>query len=249
MIDWKPITGRGSKKPSPPKSEKEAPMKVRLPKGVDTFVLLIAASKGGTGKSTLSVHLAVAAEMNEISTIIFDTDIEDGQKSCVKWAENGEKAGPVVRSPKISKVPEAIKWARAKGFGMIVIDTAGRDVVLMNKILELADFMLTPCQPSVFDLRATSSIRRLWQSSKTPGSIVLNGITRANSKRARYYIDKFSEIGTILSTCIARRVQYIDAIEKGQGVSEFLPGGAGDKEMRSLLAEVFAGSKRKRRQK
>lgn len=145
-----------------------------------------------------------------------------------------------MRRASLARIPEAVAWAEKSGFDFIVIDTAGRDVLGMKRALDLADFMLTPSQPSPLDLKATEPIRRLWGVSNVPGSIVLNLVVRGNLPRTQLYLDRYAEQGTVLPVVIGRRVQYIDAMEKGLGVSEYLPGDIGDQEMRKLLAAIFA---------
>lgn len=217
-----------------------------LPAGFERFVLLLAASKGGTGKSSLSINLGVTAHADGLRTIIFDTDIEDGQQSCVRWSETRTVPGPVVRKASLSRIAEAIAWAERSRYQLIIIDTPGRDMINMKGALELADFMLTPSQPSPLDLHATAPIRRLWGVSKTPAAIVLNGVVRESLPRTRAYIEWYAETGLVLPTVVGRRVQYVDAIARGLGVSEHRPGDVGDREMRRLLDAIFAEAARRR---
>lgn len=223
---------------------------IALPPSFKRFVLLFAASKGGTGKSTLAVNVAVTAHHRGLKTIIFDTDIDgdDGQRSCQYWSEarDPKVVGPLVRRASLARIGEAVAWAEQKGFKLIIIDTAGRDAMGMKRAVDLADFMLTPSQPSPLDIKAMNPIRRLWDVSKTPGSIVLNLIVRENLPRTQYYLERYAEQGAVLPAVVGRRVQYIDAMESGLGVSEYLPGGVGDREMRNLLTAIFQEAEKRR---
>lgn len=216
------------------------PQPVRLPARFKRFVLLLAATKGGTGKSTLSIHLAVAAHLGGLRTVIFDTDIEDDQQSCLFWFEQRNREGPLVRKVAMSRMNDALAWAEREKYQLIIIDTPGRDLAGMKAMLDRADFMLTPSQPSPLDLKATAPIRRLWSVSQTPGAIALNCVLRETLPRTRYYIERYAELGMVLPAIVGRRVQYVDAIERGLGVSEYRPGDFGDREMQHLLRSVFA---------
>jgi chromosome partitioning protein len=222
--------------------------RITLPSGLKRFVLLMGASKGGTGKSTLAVNLAVAAHCGGLKTIIFDTDIDGdtGQQSCVHWAKSRQDSTLLVRRASLSRIGEAVAWAEQNDYAFIVIDTPGRDLVGMKRALDLSSFMLTPSQPSPLDLQATAPIRRLWSVSSTPASIALNMVIRDTLPRTRNYVDRYAEQGAVLPTFVGRRVQYLDAMERGLGVSEYRPGDIGDREMRRLLAAVFAGAKSRR---
>ena len=223
---------------------------IQLPASFTRFILLLAASKGGTGKSTLCCHLAIAAYRSGLKTVIFDTDIDgdSGQQSCLHWSvlRGSDGKGPLVRRASLAKIGKAIDWAEKNGFQFIVIDTAGRDLIGMKAALDLADFMLTPSQPSPLDLKATAPIRRLWEVSDTPASIVLNMVVRENVPRTQSYVDRFSEVGKVLPAVVGRRVQYIDSMEKGLGVSEYRPGDIGDKEMHRLLTAIFAEAEKRK---
>ena len=227
-------------------SQKSDP--ITLPSGFKRFVLLMGASKGGTGKSTLTVNLAVTAHCSGLRTIIFDTDIDGdtGQESCMRWAKSRDDGTLLVRRASLNRIGEAISWAEQNGFAFIVIDTPGRDLVGMKQALDLASFMVTPSQPSPLDLQATAPIRRLWSVSGTPASIALNMVIRDTLPRTRTYVERYAEQGTVLPAIVGRRVQYLDAMERGLGVSEYMPGDLGDMEMRRLLAAVFAEAEKRR---
>lgn len=219
---------------------------VELPPGYDNFVLLMAATKGGVGKSTLAINLAVAAAQCGLQSLIVDADSAGEQVSCFNWFEKLRvkgAAGPKVIRAAIANVENAINWGKSKGYQVIVVDTGGYDLPSLPRLLDLSDFMLTPALPSPLDLEATAPIRRVWRTSATPASVVLNGIGNENTARAQRYRDRHAATGKILSLMVSRRVQYVDAIASGMGVSEYLPGGLGDFEMRNLLSAVFvAGS-------
>ena len=100
-----------------------------------------------------------------------------------------------------------------RGFEFIVIDTAGRDLVALPAVIAAAHFMLTPSQPS--PLAATATMRRLWAQGTTQAAIVLNCVTRENVDRTRSYVRRYAAQGSILPSVVVRRVQYIDAQDRG----------------------------------
>lgn len=219
---------------------------IRLPRGYDSFGLLIAATKGGTGKSTLAIHLAVVAHLGGLTTIILDADADDEQHSCVQWRELRKIPGPKVLKVAPARLPEALSWAKREGYRFIVIDTPGRDMIASTSTLDLVDFMLTPSQPSPLDLKATHPVQRLWKISATPAAIVLNGVIRDTLRRTLYYVERYAVQGKVLPVYVARRVQYLDSIANGLGVSEYMPDEIGDREMRRLLRAVFDEAARRR---
>lgn len=220
--------------------------RIVLPAGFASFVALMVAKKGGVGKSTLAVNAGVAAACDGLRVLIIDTDLDEDQQNCVSWANRRQQANPKVIRCAIGKARAAIAWGRKQGFQLIIVDTAGRDLVHMADLAEHADMLLTPGQASWNDLDATIPLRRLWSHTATPTAIVLNGVISEDSNRTRFYWKKFGELGPILPGVLVRRVEYIDAIARGQGVSEYRPGGPGDVEIRRLLLEVFQRAIEKR---
>lgn len=224
--------------------------RIELPKGYVSFVALMVAKKGGVGKSTLAVNVGVAAAYDGLRVLILDTDLDEEQQNCMHWYARRQKSSPDSTNLKvmpcaIHKVEKAIAWGRRQGFELIIVDTAGRDLVHMSNLADQADFMLSPGQMSQNDLDATGSLRRLWARPGTPSGIVVNGAIQEDSPRTRYYWKKYSELGPVLPGVLVRRVEYIDAMSRGMGVSEYRPFGPGDLEIRRLVREVFSRTKKR----
>jgi chromosome partitioning protein len=83
---------------------------------LESFVLLVAASKGGVGKSTLAIHLAVLVHLMGIRTVILDTDIEDEQQSCIMWAGMRTAPGPDVVKVAPSHLVKALVAMKQEGY-------------------------------------------------------------------------------------------------------------------------------------
>ena len=83
--------------------------------------LAILSRKGGTGKTTLAVHLAVAAEQAGHTTTIIDLD---PQASAAKWGDTRDADSPVVISAHSSRLPEILHTAEQSGATLAILDTA-----------------------------------------------------------------------------------------------------------------------------
>jgi chromosome partitioning protein len=222
-----------------------------LRNGTKCVALLLAAKKGGVGKSSLAAHLGTAAATDGMRVLIIDTDVADEQMNCVRWAERrrllGGSSGPKVVKAVIGKARDAIAWGRSKGYQLIIVDTAAGDFVRMVELAEVVDFLLTPAQPSENDMEGTLPLRRVWDNTSTPRAIVINGANRPDSPRTRYYANKYAELGPTLPVVLTRRTDYIDALANGLGVSEYNPGSTADIEIRSLLAEILRRASARKR--
>ena len=103
--------------------------------------LALASQKGGAGKSTLVVHLAVEA-MNAGETVrIIDTD---PQGSSVAW---GDARGiePMVEATDAGRIVDALKRAKRDGITFAIIDSAPRASASLAGVLRAVDGVLVPC--------------------------------------------------------------------------------------------------------
>ena len=127
----------------------------------------ILSRKGGAGKTTLAVHVGVAAEQAGIVTAIFDLD---PQASAAVWGDNRGEAPDVVpaQAPRLAALLAA---ARGQGAKLALLDTAPHADGIAADAAALADLVLIPCRPSSFDLAAIGSTVRLAQAAGKPAFV------------------------------------------------------------------------------
>ncbi|MBD8528117.1 ParA family protein [Pseudomarimonas arenosa] len=113
--------------------------------------ILVASSKGGCGKSTLSTQLAAYFALAGKRSVLVDAD---PQGSSTDWcALRAEQAYPVIVVDGRQK-----KWSKQlpADTQRLVMDTpAGADEALLKPLLKRADAVLVPVLPSAIDLRAS----------------------------------------------------------------------------------------------
>lgn len=113
-------------------------------------VIVVANPKGGVGKSTLSTNLAGAFAANGEWVALADLD---RQQSSHGWLALRPEALPPIETWHVD--PEA-PARPPKGLERAVIDTpAGLHGARLAAALELADKVIVPLQPSMFDILAT----------------------------------------------------------------------------------------------
>src|SRR5438874_2713209 len=78
--------------------------------------------KGGSGKTTLSVHIAVAARLAGLDVAIIDLD---PQGSAADWSDQRGQAPEAVAVPPV-RLEKLLPELRGNGCDLVVIDT-GRD--------------------------------------------------------------------------------------------------------------------------
>ena len=86
-------------------------------------VIAIVAQKGGTGKTTLTVSLAVAAMQAGRSVVIVDLD---PQATTSKWSDRREAESPAVVSAQPARLSLVLQAAGKAGADLVFIDTPPR---------------------------------------------------------------------------------------------------------------------------
>lgn len=191
------------------------------------FTVAIATNKGGSGKTTLSINLAVAAGDN---ALVVDLD---PQASSVVWSEQREAEPPGVLGIQGYQLEKVLKSAKANGAEWAFIDTAPHSESTALAACRNADLVLCPCRPSLADIRALTHTVDLVNLAKAQGIVVLNAIPTAGLK-----VDAQNALQSVgLPLCpisIGQRVAFNHSFTAGQGVTEYEPSGKAASEIMQL---------------
>jgi chromosome partitioning protein len=142
-------------------------------------VIAIIGQKGGTGKTTFATGLSVAAVNAGFETAILDLD---PQTNAANWKDRREGAlgkgvGPAVESIQPGRLRQTLKSAEAAGADLVIIDTPGRSDTAAVEAARVADLVLIPTHPQIFDLETLSAVHDALRLANNPTAyVVLNGI-------------------------------------------------------------------------
>ena len=183
-------------------------------------VLSLISQKGGSGKTTLAVHLAVYATMNHKPTVILDLD---PQGSAVCWHEiRSIESELVAVKTAAASLPDFLKKAKTGGAALVIIDTAPHSNKEAAAAARLSDFVLIPCRPELFDLKAIPSTFDVIKLTKTPAAVILNGCPRGKiTEDAREVLH--GQGFPVLDFSISERAAFKHAIRDGRSVHEYDP--------------------------
>ncbi len=187
--------------------------------------------KGGSTKTTLAVHSAVAAADAGERVVIVDTD---PQKSASVWATARENPTPVVASASAAEVERVLKAAAEEGMTLAILDTAPHAAPEATRIARAAHLVVIPCRPTAFDLAAIEASVRIVQAAKAKAVIVLSAcpprapeIAEAREALAAYGVP-------IMPGEITERRAFARAVATGRAVTEFEADGKAATEIRAL---------------
>ena len=176
--------------------------------------------KGGSGKSTLCINLAIAAQEAGRSVCILEMD---RQATVSDWSESRTADGPEVAQIETSQVDDVIKKLKHAAYDYVLIDTPGVDSAGTLAAIRAAD--LRAFKPTL------AAVYRLDKEF----AFVLNQAP-PRSYRVRDASDGLAALGMLADVAIVTRNDHQDAIGMGQGVTEFNPGGQAADEVRRLWA-------------
>jgi chromosome partitioning protein len=196
-------------------------------------VLAFVTQKGGTGKSSLAVSLAVAAHASGTSTALIDID---PQGTTTAWGQRRQAEGPMVESISWSYLGSRLHRLKQQGVGLVVIDTPGADGTAASAAMQEADLCLIPVRPSVADIEATKPTIRFLSERDKPFAFVLNQCPAGGrTSRTSNAFRALQLISAVCDATLAFRSDHMDAVAAGLGVTEHAPRGRAAEEVLSLL--------------
>ena len=118
-------------------------------------VIVLASQKGGSGKTTLTGNLAIAAELARNGpAVLIDTD---PQGSLAAWWNVRKAESPAFASATVAELKRKLDDLEAAGYLLAFVDTPPAIAQAISAVIAQADLVLIPTRPSPHDLRAVGS--------------------------------------------------------------------------------------------
>lgn len=195
------------------------------------LVIALASQKGGSGKTTLSGHLAVEAERAGAGPVaLVDTD---PQGSLAAWWNVRTEKTPAFAKVGVFDLQSALEQLERSGIKLVVIDTPPAITDAISHVISLADLILVPCRPSPHDLRSVGATADLADRHRKPLIFIVNAAT----PRARITGEAavaLSQHGTVAPITIHHRVDFAASMVDGRTVGEVIPDSPSAKEVTEL---------------
>lgn len=202
-------------------------------------VIVLVNRKGGVAKTTLTGHLAVAAEAaGDGPVAVIDTD---PQASLADWWDNRKAETPVFANATLDNLDKQLALLAANGFKYVFIDTEGSMKAEIGWVIAAADFVVTPVKPSPHDLRAVGQTVDMVSAAGKPFVFVLTQ-AKQTALMTVQAMAALSEHGVVSPVVMHDRVDYASSMVDGRTVLETDSGGRSATEMRDLWEFVKARS-------
>lgn len=183
-------------------------------------VIVFASQKGGSGKTTLSGHVAVEAERQGAGPVaLIDTD---PQGSLAKWWNVRQSPAPAFIQSVFSNLFQDLDRARDEGFRLVIVDTPPAVTRAISEVVGFADLVVAPTRPSPHDMRAVGPTVDIAEARGKPLVFVVNAATpkaRITSEAAI----ALSQHGVVAPQIIHHRVDFAASMIDGRTVMEIDP--------------------------
>ena len=208
------------------------------------MIVAVLTRKGGAGKTTIALHLAGELERQGASVLLVDAD---PQGSALDWAEQRGRDGRprlfgivgLARETLHREVPDL-----AKPVDHVVIDGPPRTAALVRSAMLAADLVLTPVQPSAFDVWAAQAVLGLIREASAyrphlRGVFVVNRRI-IGSRIAREVRRAIGDLGIpVLDASLAQRVIFAETAGTGMLAAEIDPRSPGAREVAEMTTELL----------
>jgi chromosome partitioning protein len=198
-----------------------------------TRVIGVMSTKGGVGRTTLTVNLAVTALRECDGVAILDVD---PQQSAVDWWEcRGKPSNIYLRADAADPVGNVRRLSLLHPW--VFIDGPPKDVDAIAETLEPCHLVVIVTRVGRFDLKSIPAMVGLCRKAKKPFLFVLNQTVPEREAGTLSAIRQLKKLGPIASKVVRFRTIYESGLGKGLAGSEaddVEEAKAADKEMKAV---------------
>ena len=200
-------------------------------------VVSVISQKGGSGKTTLALHLAVSSSLENRNAAVIDLD---PQASAAKWSDRRIADLPVVLSAHASRLPHEMARIQDTGGEILILDTAPHSDGAALEAAKVSDLIFIPCRPAILDMEAITNTLNLVQTTGKPVFVVMNAVAPQGNDSTEA-AEAISELNVeVCPVQLVNRVAFSRSLITGQTAQEFEPNGKASQE--ASLLHQFACS-------
>lgn len=216
------------------------------------MIVTVGNTKGGVGKTTLAVGIAITLARRGFDVWLVDADRQGTAQTAISIrAESGQEPGIACSSYPDGPALRAQVQQQAKKFDHVIIDAGGRDSTALRAALVLSDTLLVPFQPRSYDVWALDDIGALVDEARSvrDGLKALAVLNCADaSEKSADNAEAAAAVAEVpqfeyLSTPVRRRKSFSNASGAGLTVQELKPA---DKkavaELEALVDAIFGNT-------
>lgn len=197
-------------------------------------VLAVFNSKGGSGKSTIAMHIAVAAA-EQLRVAILDVD---PNATTTEWGRARESDTPHVEQSSAFKLKADIERMRTAGADLVVLDCPPSITAESAFLVSCADFVVVPVQPTMPDVAGCFKATKIIDAQKKPYAFILNRCPPP-SIETQQAEEGLSQSGPLCPISIGDRIAFSRALASGVAVTEMMRKGKAFDETMAVSAWIL----------
>ena len=197
--------------------------------------IAIVSEKGGAGKTTIAVNLAVAAESYGKATVIFDLD---PRANAAIWGDAREGKIPEVIPAQAARLSILLQQARKNEADLVILDTPGNALNVAEVACSQADLILIPCRPYPPDLVSIVPTVKTALSAGKPAFVLINAAPVQGSETAEATTAIERAGVAVCPVILYQRKAFVSRFHEGMSALEVDPRGKAAQELQALLLWV-----------
>lgn len=198
--------------------------------------------KGGSGKTTIALHLAIVAESKGQRAVVVDID---PQRSATRWAMIRGSRAPHVVGVLPSELHKTLAALERSGFDLAIIDTSPRADRDSIEVSRLADLIIVPVRPSILDLPAVEdTLKLIHATGRLSDTMIVLNLVSPSTGEGKDAATVLRGFGRLAPVTLGERVDYRRALTDGKGVTEFAPKSKAAEEVEALYLALASTSGR-----
>lgn len=198
------------------------------------FKIGIVNAKGGSGKTTVAIHLARSIQKTGDRVAILDTD---PQGSALAWqSKSGEGYDLPVLSGDTDAIEEALAGVEAP---VVVIDGAAKIEPRTGRVVQASDVVVIPVQPTPLDTWGVEQVVASVRATDTPAAFLITQ-QKPRTNLAAQVEEGLREAFDlpVLESRISHRVAYAESMFGGQTALDVSGAGKAKEEIEALTNEL-----------
>ena len=192
------------------------------------MILTVGNTKGGVGKSTIAVQLALGLSLDGKKVWLVDGDRQATSLGAITVrAESGRT--PIAAAAYSDGATLRAQVTQQRGaYEHIIIDAGGRDSTALRAALTISDVVLVPFQPRSFDVWALSDIGSLLNEARAVRDVRALAMLNAADTQGNDNADAAEALADVpgielLSARVNRRKSIANASGAGLYIDEYRP--------------------------
>jgi chromosome partitioning protein len=211
------------------------------------MILVVGGVKGGSGKTTVAINLAVMRSLVGFDVLLIDADDQESASDFTALRNKSLESGAGYTCIKLTDVNVRTETKRLiDKYDDILIDTGGRDTTSQRAALAIADVLIVPFVPRSLDVWTLDKVSKLIgeiqaiNPSLTAYAFINRADPRGQDNQEAEDILKDAVNLTFIDCSLVTRKAFGNATSAGAGVIELKPQDEkATEEIESLYKYIF----------